>query len=116
MQVHAINRRGRFTEQFHWTPWPRSLYWRAPAGHVAKQGRAYVAQRSRLSEPWPPARAGAFGAKRGAQRTEAEIQRGVPIKMQVEIVRDEHRIGIEQFCIVEPDFRKCCKSVHAQTA
>src|ERR1700676_2918998 len=91
MQVHAIDRRRRFPQQLHRPPWTCCLYRRAPAGHVAEQCRAYIAQCCRLSEPWPPACTRAFGGERGTQRTKAEIERGVSVQMQIKIVRAEHR-------------------------
>jgi hypothetical protein len=49
-------------------------------------------------------------------KANAEVERAVTIAMKFAIVRDKHRIEIEQLCVVEPGFAKCCKSVHVVRA
>ena len=114
--IHAVDRRRRIADQFHRAPRADRLDRRTPSGHVTEQRRAHVAQCGGLRETRPPAGASAPCRERGRQRTKAQIERGFPVDFDVDVVRDEHRIGIEQLAFVEPDFADRRESVQAQLA
>lgn len=97
-------------QQRHRPPGSDGLYFRAPARHMAEQGRAHQPRSLLRDHLRPPAGARAGFAKARLQRTEAQCQFVAAMKVNGKIMGFEHALGAENFLAVQEDFAERCQT------